>query len=1208
MKISTILPTLAFLVLSVISTPTRAAATPPSGAPDLVFNSSGYANIGEDNLFSFLIGTTSPTEFTIVDGMGQRTVEFDVVTVESGAYQGNWVQLKTPASGQIKLWGDISKIDVLVADGGYITSVDLSGCSALEILSLEHNNLQKLDLSALSNLQAVYLTDNTFTRETPLKIGGNKPNLQILEIDIIDWLDQSFNLSDYPALVAFDGYHNMSLYNVDPTGCPNLQVLSLEMAPVSSLDVSKNPLLTRLNISETRITDIDLSNNPRLQHLLASHDSGTINYDYHLNGIDLSHNPDLRLLSLAGNNLTSVDLSANTQLTNLTLNRNKLTSLDLSNNTSLYSIWLLDNDLDFATLPWPQETWGEYFYRQNPLTVPRSIEVNAALDLSSRVLREGSTTQARVWKQVYSGEDVLLDSKYYSYADGKISFNTALPDSVYVEYRNSVFSEYPLTTKPFRVKSSEEYGQPSKIVTFTPSAYDNITFALGIAGATEQNPRTFYVDFGDGIKREFKAMSSQGDLTSVTGYPQGLVSIWLPEEEVLTALDLLHTPLSSIDVQKATEVTYLDLSGCGLYDIDLKYNRCLQHLNLASNNLYNLDLVGVYGDYEKNLLRYINVGHNHLTSFNCVATRALKTLYIEGNQLEELVLDNYDNLEYLDASYNKLSTISLEYLTGATFVNLSHNNLENIKLSASDLSENVDLSYNNFLYPALPAISSLGEGYIYAPQNELTIPAKAPSINLADNAFAADGTPTEFIWKKTDGTPLTAGTDYTVRNGITTFLLDDLGDVYCEMSNAAFPEMTGDKAYRTTATRVIGQPTNVVASFKPVKFSGAQPSVIFAASQPMQLYIDWQENGDLIPYDVETTYISYPVTTIIPDANVKIYACNPDDAAKISVLSIYDIALSQGDFTPLTGISSLNLGNTDLTPADIQFPAAPQLRELNLTGNRFEDFPYAENYPNLYMLNLAFNKLQTFDASPLQNLGYLVLSNNQLTEMSFNNPNLWSIFADNNRLEEVNLSGLPAIDQMTLHSNKLETIDLEPVRSTLRSLSLVDNRFLFSTLPVQEDYPKLQIMYYGNQAPVDVELVDDCVDLSSQAMVETEHTQYVWWLGIPQYDEETQTFVGDQLEEGTDYEFENGVTRFLKNQSKPVYCMMTNAIFPNLILVTRDVTVNSLGLTNCVDDADDMVRVYSITGTLLRTAPRSKATLGLTPGFYIIDGKKTFIR
>ena len=70
----------------------------------------------------------------------------------------------------------------------------------------------------------------------------------------MDHLDQSFNLSDYPALVVFDGYHNTDLRNVDPTGCPLLQSLSVELTPCASLDVSKNPLLQTLTISDSTTT------------------------------------------------------------------------------------------------------------------------------------------------------------------------------------------------------------------------------------------------------------------------------------------------------------------------------------------------------------------------------------------------------------------------------------------------------------------------------------------------------------------------------------------------------------------------------------------------------------------------------------------------------------------------------------------------------------------------------------------------------------------------------------------------------------------------------------------------------------------------------------------------------------------------------------------------------------------------------------------
>lgn len=74
--------------------------------------------------------------------------------------------------------------------------------------------------------------------------------------------------------MVFDGYHNMDLRNVDPTGCPNLQSLSVELTPCASLDVSKNPLLQSLNISESRITSIDISKNPKLMNFYASHESG----------------------------------------------------------------------------------------------------------------------------------------------------------------------------------------------------------------------------------------------------------------------------------------------------------------------------------------------------------------------------------------------------------------------------------------------------------------------------------------------------------------------------------------------------------------------------------------------------------------------------------------------------------------------------------------------------------------------------------------------------------------------------------------------------------------------------------------------------------------------------------------------------------------------------------------------------------------------
>lgn len=967
-------------------------------------------------------------------------MEFGRVDVDpsTGDYIGDWIQYKAPAGGEIKIYGDASAIDVIVADGAYITSLDMAGCTNLEILSLEHNALERLDLTPFKNLMAIYLSDNPFTAATPLKVGAPKNNLQILEIDIIDHLDQSFNLSDYPALVAFDGYHNMDLRNVDPTGCPDLAVLSLEMTPVETLDVSKNLNLLRLNISESRITQIDLSHNVKLEHFLGSHDSGTVNRGYKIKNVDLSNNTNLTILDLTGNHMGSVDVSKNKKLTNLSLSRNSLTSLDLSANTELYSVYIMDNDLDFATLPLPEQTWGEYFYRQNPMPVSRSIEEGSTIDLSSRVLRAGTQTIARVWKQRFDGEPEVIDESLYSYADGKITFPKAMADSVYVEFANSAFVDYTLTTTPFMVKTAGEFGKPSRIAAFTPAQSGPVTFSAGLYGAESGSPKLFYVDFGDGVLKEFYADSALEAKNNVTGTPSGQVAVYIPEGEVLTSLYIDGYALSSIDLTSATELGRLMLRDCGLYDVNLKYNRCLTDLDLSGNQLSSLDLQGIYGNYEKNVLSSINASRNRISSFKNIATYATVHLDLSDNLLDEMSLKDYDNIRTLDLSGNRLSEIDLEYLALATDVNLSNNNLVSVRTCSTAVTENLDVSLNNLAFQNLPLPSGLGSGYVYAPQKEIAIAAKAPVVNLSAYDAVIAGNPTSFVWKKSDGTALVAGTDYTVNGGITTFLKDDLGKVYCELSNATFPMLSGANALRTTETLVIGAPTHLVASFTTVAANGG-PEVIFASTEPVQLYIDWKGDGsELIGYDVEQNYKIYNVSAIYPGASVKIYAADAEVASKVNVFSIYDIKLKDVDLSPLTGVYALSLGNAALTADDIIMPASAGLGELNLVDNRFDSFPYAAAFPNISSLNVSGNRLTSFNASELRNLSYLVVSRNDITELSFDNPYLWSVIADNNRISSIDLAGLPSIGQILLNSNDLSEIDLSPVQNTLYGISLVD--------------------------------------------------------------------------------------------------------------------------------------------------------------------------
>lgn len=198
----------------------------------------------------------------------------------------------------------------------------------------------------------------------------------------------------------------------------------------------------------------------------------------------MSKNPELVRLNVSGNYLGTLNLSANTKLQSLITKRNGLKALDLSKNLDLFSVNVMDNDMDFATLPYPDANWVEYFYRQNALPVARSIKEGSTIDLAARVLRPNTQTIARVWKMNYGGEDEVLDESLYSYADGKVTFPKALADSVYVEFANSLLNEYNLKTTPFMVKTAGDFGKPSRILSFTSSGSGNISFGVGIQGAT----------------------------------------------------------------------------------------------------------------------------------------------------------------------------------------------------------------------------------------------------------------------------------------------------------------------------------------------------------------------------------------------------------------------------------------------------------------------------------------------------------------------------------------------------------------------------------------------------------------------------------------------------------------------------------------------------------------------------------------------------
>lgn len=1180
-----------------------------STEPFLTFRTTLYETAGAQNSFTIAISATDSIYISMDCGFGKSEWEVgkSVFSEDSQSLEGTLVTGTVSSAGVVKLYGDASKIDYLNLDGCYIESIDLSQLTNLEILSMQHNLLKSLDLLHNSKLRALYLTDNPFSAESPLVI-GDKPELMLLEIAQIDHFDGAqFDLTKYPKMQSLDAYHNFGVTHIDPTQCPNLLRLTLDLTNVETLDVSQNPDLLILNISDTRISSIDVSHNTKLQQLYCTHQSGTYNVGTKLDKLDLTNNPNLIYLFCSANNLTELDVSKCTLLQALYADKNYLTELDLSADTNLVLVHINDNYLNFATLPFDPGNWSEYFYQPRMIPTELSYVEGTELDFSSKVLREGTTTTAALYSisELNPNTLTLLDENYFEYADGKVTLKKAHTDSLVIAFINNKFPEAVLYAGHFKVKTAKEFGTPDKAFSMNmSSANEPLKFSIGLTGATPENPKECYLQLGnsdtfDTIKVTTSHLPVTPNVDTKTAY---IFTVYVPEGVSVSALGVNDVPLNAIDLSKLVGLEELNLANTGLYTIDLSKNRLLHSLDLSNNNLSALSLAGASTYFSKNLLENVNVSNNQLTDLTLHYVLAIRHLDISNNNLSKvgfadrdtvITIDfsDADNLISIDLSNNKFTELDFTHCEKLQTLRASNNLLTSIVYPTTNNIDTLAIDGNKFTLATLPEQGSLKQ-YKYAPQADIQIATKGPSTDLSEQNRTIDGAQTVYVWKRIkDGTVLAEGSDYTIENGLTRFVT--VGDtIYCEMSHPALPDFAGANVLKTTPILAAGMPTNVVASFKTTA-DGDTVRLSLAAvdDSGIAIYFDWQGNGNLTQYVLGATYRLFEAVTKA-DTDVKVYTYEPEE--RITVFSMTGASLSSFDGSRLNDAIGVTVANAGLSA--ITLPTTTnKLKELNLSGNKLKTIDLSA-YSNLYWLMLNANDLQTLDVSKNTTLGILSASGNQLKSVTLDNPAMWSLDLSTNYFEQISLDGVPNLEQVTLAHNYLSQLDVSKL-THLRALVLNNNFFTFNTLPLPKTAYMLYI--YTNQSPVDAALVDMTVDLSEHFEVNGDTTVYRWFIDEPVINEAGE-LEGEELVEGVEYTIDNGVTTFLRSVGE-VMCVMTNATFPdlyqhtNLLDVTTgfdpvaadhapaSVVVRDRTIIVSTDD-EAPVRLYNVNGMLLRTA------------------------
>lgn len=1182
--------------------------------PIITFTTSLYELAGDQNTFSFRLGSSKETTVEVDFGNGKQKVTVKPTSIADGAVKATSVSGSVTADATVRVYGDASLIDYLDLEGCYATTADFTTLTNLDVLNLNHNQLGSVNLDPFTKLRALYVSDNPFD-VAPLKIGTPKPDLAILEMEAIDHLDPSFDLTQYPAMQSFDAFACRSLSYLDPTKCPELLRISADVTRISSIDVSKNPKLLILNVSDTYVENVDVTNNPYLQELYCGH-AGSWGWGHNLTSLDVTNNPKLIRLYCNGNALTSLDISKNIALQALNCSLNQLTSIDISGNPDIDVLNVAYNNLDYVTLPAERETFLEYYYRQNPFPVERSYKEGATLDFSAKVNRPNSTTTATLY---YYHEDAPLDptpvaTSDYSYSNGVITLKKALSDSVYVEFHNSALPAYNLRTGKFMVKTAADFGKPSPVVKIKSNGSGNpLKMKVGVSNATQSAPVTFMVDAGDGTMQNFTANGSElpgADNVTVTGGAE--VTVYMPEGSDITALAIDGYPMKSIDLDQARSLSALKLNSTGLQTIDLTWNRCLRELNLSHNLLTSLDLTGANGGYGKNVLSYLDASYNSLASFTVPDMSTLYTLNLSNNKLTEISLHAASNISVMNLSNNLLEAVDLEDMEAIATLDVSHNNLTALPIASYNPLVYLDLSYNNIAMPNLPSTKRVAS-YVYAPQSEILLPELAPTVNLTSQWLDENGKKTVYTWRSASDNSVIPASKISQRDGVSIFEDASIGNVYCEISHPLFPAFAANPT-RTSVIKAAERPTNAVATWTPTE--SVDCGLIMTSTKPnTAVYIDWEGNGYLEQYVL--TNETYTIFKCASKAGVeaRLYSYSP--SGDLGVFSLDGVKLSKIDVSKLTDLFALTVANAALTPDKVVWPES-SLEELNVNGNNFTNLEFAKAYPELRMLKVSKNQLNAIDLTGFDKLQSFTGDYNGAKSVKFGSPMLWDLSLSYNDLTEIDFTGAENLEQAFLSSNLLSSIDMSKTPK-LNVLFIDSNCFTFQSLPKTSEVK--YVYRYSPQAVVEVEPEGVTVDLSSQAVVDGVATDYRWFIGEPYYDENGD-LAGDELSQPRQVSVADGVSTFNVNVSGAL-CVMLNSLFPDLPLCSSfiDITEDGIGEVETADrnisvvvDGSSIVvsgvdglrcRLFDLSGRLMGGANGDSVGQarfdGVAPGVYLVS-------
>ena len=571
-----------------------------------------------------------------------------------------------------------------------LTSLDVSGCTSLTKLSCRSNQLTSLDVSGCTALTKLDCFDNQLTS---LDVSGCTA---LTELSCSSNPLTSINLSGCQSLKEFSWTRD-KLTSLNVSGCTSLTELYCSYNQLTSLNVSGCTALTKLSCSSNQLTSLDVSGCTALTELNC--------YDNSLTSLDVSGCTALRELYCSSNKLTSLDVSGCTALTELYCSDNRLTNLDVSGCTSLTELRCSSNPLTSINLSECQSL-KEFSWTGGKLT---SLDVSnctaltklkcndnqlTSLNVSGCTsLKELSCSNNQLTSLKVSGCTALTELWCYSNqltrldvsgctalteldcygnqinGEGMTKLVNSLPDRKgmssgtlgVVDYSTEKRDENRCSFADVATASKKNWAVEKRVRDSYWTSYPGVgegIITMTTSRAVGEKIKLGIVANGDVVIEGVSEMPEPDQYRY--GYNYTLTSQTITIRGDVTELAGAGNQLTSLDVSGCTTLTKLDCNNNQLTSLDVSNCTSLGQLDCSDNPLTSIDLSNCKS------LKEFTWNKKELTSLDVSGCTSLTKLDCNENQLTSLKVSGCTALTELDCSKNQLTSLDVSGCTALT--------------------------------------------------------------------------------------------------------------------------------------------------------------------------------------------------------------------------------------------------------------------------------------------------------------------------------------------------------------------------------------------------------------------------------------------------------------------------------------------------------------------------------------------------------------